>query len=111
MAYEPLKPIEELSAEILNNCSACYEMQDLYWERETCQDPERLAEIDRKLVAYLLKLDEPIEYKGQKVRILDSIGFSQLEMARLRSRRELTSTMRIKLRIYCQDFTCHFVGT
>lgn len=111
MTLAPLRNPEDLTPETLGNCRACYEVRDLYWEREKSRDPERIAEIDRKLVGYLLLLDEPIEYEGQTLRLLDSVGFSQLEVTRLRSRMELTDEMRIKLRIFCRNFTNNIIGT
>jgi len=111
MAFKPLQKPEAMSPERLSNCRACYEVQDLYWERERTQDPERLAEIDRQLVDYLLKLDEPIEYKGETIRILDDLGLNDIELGTLRHRKKISDEVRAKLRIFCQDFIRGTVGT
>ena len=111
MILKSLQKPEDMTPECLNNCRACYEIQDLYWERKKITDPEKLAEIDRQFIDFLLKFDGLIEFDGQKVGILDHLKFNEWELAKLRHRREITDDMRDRLRIFCDSFTRDTVGT
>ena len=104
MTYRPLQKPSEMPPERRRYCRACYEIQDLYWQREETQDPKELAEIDRQLVEFLLKL-------AQSDELFSQLGLTAMEVRRLKKHRRITETVRDKLRIYASGFTYRVNGS
>ena len=96
------RSVDEMSPERIANCAHFCVIQKDLWFLEDAQnapesDKKRIAEVTRKLVIDLLDMT-----RDEAVRRL--LNFDELEMARLRNRREMTKDMRIKFRIFVDDF-------
>ena len=93
-----------MTPERLSNGLACRDIRDLYWDQQETDDPKSIADIDRQLIDFLLKLAESDE-------VFKQLGLKKMEVRRLKKHRKITDEVRRKLRDFAADFARNNFGT
>ena len=104
MSFKPLQKPEDMTLECLGNGLTYRDIRNLYWAQQETDDPKLIADINRQFIDFLLKLAEDDE-------MFQQLRFDEEEVNGLKTRREITNEMRLKLRIYAEGIARETFGT